>query len=216
MGRTQQRAVRKIRAARDEIIRLAAGMQASGTDTSALTPLLIDIQEALAELEALGGAEPDAGHPVGDGRMRMPADDEGRGETFAAEPPADGLLSQARFSRQWAPVGALDGERAQATAGVIALLSDVTRLQLLTVLAETELNVGQLCERLQCRQPTASHHLAVLRQAGMVVGRREGKHVRYGLGPNARRAGSGVIDVAAGATSLRLTLATSAWAHDWR
>ena len=41
---TQRGAVRKITAARDEIIRLAASMQASGTDTSSLTPPLVEIK----------------------------------------------------------------------------------------------------------------------------------------------------------------------------
>ena len=48
------RAIRKIRSARDTIIRVAAAMQAKGVDTSALTPPLVEIQEALAELEVVG------------------------------------------------------------------------------------------------------------------------------------------------------------------
>ena len=47
------RAIRKIRSARDTIVRVAAAMQAKGINTSGLTPPLIEIQEALAELEAV-------------------------------------------------------------------------------------------------------------------------------------------------------------------
>ena len=46
-------ALQKIVAARDTVIRLAAVWQASGRDTTALSQPLIDIQEALAELEAV-------------------------------------------------------------------------------------------------------------------------------------------------------------------
>jgi hypothetical protein len=54
--RRHVRAIRKIRSARDAIVRVAAGMQAGGVDTSGLTPPLVDIQEALAELEAVKAA----------------------------------------------------------------------------------------------------------------------------------------------------------------
>ena len=50
------RATQRIRVARDAIIRAAAEWQRSGTDTTALNQPLIDIQEALAELEAIEAA----------------------------------------------------------------------------------------------------------------------------------------------------------------
>ena len=43
------------------------------------------------------------------------------------------------------------------------------------------MNVGQLLKRLGCPQPTASHHLGLLKMAGMVSARRQGKHVYYRL-----------------------------------
>src|SRR4051812_46039681 len=64
-GERQHRAVRKIRAARDEIIQVAARMQSAGTDTTELTPPLVEIQEALSELEsswAPGSAEVTPSH----------------------------------------------------------------------------------------------------------------------------------------------------------
>jgi hypothetical protein len=57
------RAVQKIRAARDAIVRIAAEWQRSGTETTALSQPLVDIQEALAELEALEAARPKAPPP---------------------------------------------------------------------------------------------------------------------------------------------------------
>jgi ArsR family transcriptional regulator len=64
------------------------------------------------------------------------------------------------------------------------LLADETRLKILCFLRETdELNVLELCQRLRQRQPSVSHHLALLRAAGMIEMRREGKHNYYRLLP---------------------------------
>ena len=65
-------------------------------------------------------------------------------------------------------------------AHVFKLLSDETRLRILYLLRQTrELNVLELCRQLQQRQPSVSHHLALLRDAGVVCMRRDGKHNFY-------------------------------------
>jgi ArsR family transcriptional regulator len=57
------------------------------------------------------------------------------------------------------------------------LLGDDTRLRILSFLQQTEeLNVRQFCELLGQRQPSVSHHLALLRGAGLIDLRRDGKH----------------------------------------
>jgi ArsR family transcriptional regulator len=62
------------------------------------------------------------------------------------------------------------------------LLSDATRLRILYHLKqERELHVRALCELLDESQPAVSHHLALLRSAGLIGRRREGKHNYYGL-----------------------------------
>jgi ArsR family transcriptional regulator len=45
----------------------------------------------------------------------------------------------------------------------------------------SELHVRALCELLGESQPAVSHHLALLRVAGLIERRREGKHNFYGL-----------------------------------
>ena len=63
---------------------------------------------------------------------------------------------------------------------VFKLLSDETRLRVLLLLLETgELNVRSLCERLNQSQPAVSHHLSLLRVAGFIERRREGKSNYY-------------------------------------
>ena len=60
------------------------------------------------------------------------------------------------------------------------LLSDETRLKILFLLFERkEVNVRTLCELLGQSQPAVSHHLALLRVAGLIESRRDGKHNFY-------------------------------------
>jgi ArsR family transcriptional regulator, arsenate/arsenite/antimonite-responsive transcriptional repressor len=65
---------------------------------------------------------------------------------------------------------------------VFKLLSDETRLRVLMYLArEGELHVTALCDKLDQSQPAVSHHLALLRVAGLIEARRDGKHNFYSV-----------------------------------
>jgi ArsR family transcriptional regulator, arsenate/arsenite/antimonite-responsive transcriptional repressor len=67
---------------------------------------------------------------------------------------------------------------------VFKLLADETRLQVLFLLQQKrELNVRALCHLLKQSQPAVSHHLALLRVAGLIEMRRDGKHNFYRLIP---------------------------------
>ncbi len=64
------------------------------------------------------------------------------------------------------------------------LLADETRVRILHLLQQTdELNVLELCKLLDQRQPSVSHHLALLRVAGLIDMRRDGKHNYYRVVP---------------------------------
>jgi ArsR family transcriptional regulator len=68
---------------------------------------------------------------------------------------------------------------------VFKLLADETRLKILMYLVrEGELHVSALCERLNQSQPAVSHHLALLRVAGLIEPRRDGKHNFYSVQKN--------------------------------
>jgi len=58
---------------------------------------------------------------------------------------------------------------------------DPTRLRILALLAPKELAVGEIVTRVGLSQPTVSRHLAILREAGVVVDRRDGQQVFYSL-----------------------------------
>ncbi len=63
---------------------------------------------------------------------------------------------------------------------VFRLLADEARLRILLLLLKTgELNVRSLCERVNQSQPAVSHHLSILRLAGFIERRREGKSNYY-------------------------------------
>lgn len=62
-------------------------------------------------------------------------------------------------------------------------LADATRIRLLVALRERELCVCELCDALALTQSTASTHLQVLREAGLVRTRKEGKWIYYAPEP---------------------------------
>jgi len=66
-------------------------------------------------------------------------------------------------------------------ANVIKALSDETRLRVMKLLEEREICVCELMQVLNMSQPRVSRHLSVLKNAGLVDDRREGKWVYYSL-----------------------------------
>jgi DNA-binding transcriptional ArsR family regulator len=58
---------------------------------------------------------------------------------------------------------------------------DPTRLRILTLLAPGEMTVGEIVKDVGLSQPTVSRHLAILREAEVVVNRRDGQQVYYSL-----------------------------------
>jgi len=60
-------------------------------------------------------------------------------------------------------------------------LADPTRQKIMGLLCCRWLNVSDIVDRLNVTQPTVSHHLGILRSAGLVHVRREGKQVFYTL-----------------------------------
>jgi len=60
-------------------------------------------------------------------------------------------------------------------------LAHISRLQVFFVLvkAEREMSVGEIQEAVEIAGPTLSHHLDILRRAGLVESRREERYVYY-------------------------------------
>ncbi|WP_313641854.1 metalloregulator ArsR/SmtB family transcription factor [Paenibacillus sp. FSL K6-0276] len=53
-------------------------------------------------------------------------------------------------------------------ANVMSALAEPNRLQIIELLRESPLTVGEIADRLQLRQPQTSKHLRVLSEAGMI------------------------------------------------
>ena len=64
---------------------------------------------------------------------------------------------------------------------IFKALSDETRLRIMKLLEEREICVCELMQVLEMPQSTVSRHMNVLRRAGLVRGRRNGKWVHYRL-----------------------------------
>ena len=60
-------------------------------------------------------------------------------------------------------------------------LADETRREILRLLRDGPLTSGEIAERFDSSWPTISRHLAVLRDAGLLVTERRGQEIRYEL-----------------------------------
>jgi len=60
-------------------------------------------------------------------------------------------------------------------------LGDEVRLKILHMLSEGEMCVCEIIDKLEMSQPAVSHHLKILRQAGVVTDTRDGKWIYYSL-----------------------------------
>lgn len=66
-------------------------------------------------------------------------------------------------------------------AAYFKVLSDPTRLQILSLLRTGELNVGELAERCNFTSANISRHLSILSQHGLITRRTQGTSAYYKL-----------------------------------
>src|SRR5688500_4764844 len=104
--------------------------------------------------------------------------------TKTAPPEELSIVPLAGDSRGPASLASLGDQTAKDLVQLFKLLADDTRLRILYFLVQQEeLNVRTLCKLLRQSQPAVSHHLALLRVAGLIECRRDGKHNFYHLVP---------------------------------
>ena len=79
----------------------------------------------------------------------------------------------------------VDFEEIHKSAGkavrLLKSLANESRLMIVCVLAEGEISVGQLNQRIDLSQSALSQHLAILREKGIVKTRRESQTIYYSL-----------------------------------
>ena len=72
-------------------------------------------------------------------------------------------------------------EACKMVADIFKQISDGTRLRILWFLCHCEECVSNISAAMEMSDPAVSHHLKVLRNAGLIVSRREGKEIYYKL-----------------------------------
>ena len=60
-------------------------------------------------------------------------------------------------------------------------LSDPTRRKILEMLRNKDLTAGEIADEFQISKPSISHHLDMLKQAGLVVSIKQGQFTNYSL-----------------------------------
>lgn len=74
-----------------------------------------------------------------------------------------------------------DAELYKIKAQLCKALSDSKRLMMISELRSGEKTVSEIAEAIEISQPATSHHLAVLRDGGIAIARRDGPNVYYCL-----------------------------------
>lgn len=69
------------------------------------------------------------------------------------------------------------------TALIFKALCDENRILIIEMLRSGEKCACKLLEELNVTQPTLSHHMKILCDSGIVVGRKEGKWTHYSISP---------------------------------
>src|SRR5476651_2611104 len=77
-----------------------------------------------------------------------------------------------------------DKLQSKECARVLKALADPDRLRIIQCLQAGPRNVSQMAEELQADLANVSHHLGVLRHAGLVQDEKQGKFVVYSLHPS--------------------------------
>jgi ArsR family transcriptional regulator len=88
----------------------------------------------------------------------------------------------------------MSAAQAETVAGLLKALADPVRIRLMSIIAASdETCVCELTGDFDVSQPTISHHLRVLREAGLVDSERRGTWVYYWAEPDALEALGGLF-----------------------
>jgi DNA-binding transcriptional ArsR family regulator len=60
-------------------------------------------------------------------------------------------------------------------------LADPTRREILALLRQGEMTAGALAEKFDMTKPSMSHHFTVLKEADLIISRRDGQQIWYAL-----------------------------------
>lgn len=64
---------------------------------------------------------------------------------------------------------------------VFKALNDPTRREILEMLQQRDMTAGEIVDQFSISGPSISHHLDILKQAGLVMAEKEGQFIYYSL-----------------------------------
>lgn len=60
-------------------------------------------------------------------------------------------------------------------------LSDATRREILSMLRTRSMTAGEIADQFELSKATVSHHLSILKQAGLITGEKRAQTITYSL-----------------------------------
>ena len=85
------------------------------------------------------------------------------------------------------------GNNYAKTAEIFKAFCDENRIKILEMLNTGEKCACKLLEELNVTQPTLSHHMKILCDSGVVVGRKEGKWTHYSISEQGAKIASEIL-----------------------
>jgi DNA-binding transcriptional ArsR family regulator len=76
-----------------------------------------------------------------------------------------------------------DAQPNDRCADLLKAIADPDRLKIIQYLADGAHSVGEIAEAIDEKMVNVSHHLGVLRHAGFVIAKKQGRFVAYALSP---------------------------------
>lgn len=64
---------------------------------------------------------------------------------------------------------------------VFKALNDPTRREILELLKDRDMTAGEIAEQFNISKPSISHHLDLLKQAGLVIAHKDGQFIHYSI-----------------------------------
>ncbi len=64
---------------------------------------------------------------------------------------------------------------------VFKALNDETRRQILTMLRKRDMSAGEIADKFNISKPSISHHLEILKRAGLVSSEKQGQFIIYSV-----------------------------------
>ncbi|MBT2377039.1 ArsR family transcriptional regulator [Streptomyces sp. CB00316] len=95
----------------------------------------------------------------------------------------------------------IDREEAERMAGALKAIADPTRLQILRLIERSPTREACVCDLTDClglRQPTVSHHLKIMMDAGILTRERRGTWAWFSVDPEGLRRIRDILEPTAG------------------